>query len=125
MYLGDPGAYYLPDVIVDLRNVTLTEVGQNRVLVQGTKGRAPSPFCKGMEHKRFTSCLLIEIVSGVFMDGFKVTGELFLGGVEAVAKAKQVGIAIINRAKEMLRKLGMDDFTAYNIEVLGAEHTYG
>ena len=108
--IGDPGAYILPDVILDLRQVTLKQVGEDRVEVRGARGRAPTPLLK---------------VSGIFMDGYKVTGELFIGGMEAREKALAVGHAIVSRVKRMVRVLGMDDFRAVNVEALGTEHTYG
>jgi hypothetical protein len=67
----DPGAYMLPDVVVDIRQVRLVQVGPNRVQVQGARGRAPSPWLK---------------VSGVHVKGYKISGELVIGGVEAREK---------------------------------------
>src|SRR3546814_6261955 len=40
--IGDPGAYLLPDVSCDWRNVQLKQVGENRIDVSGARGHAPS-----------------------------------------------------------------------------------
>ncbi|KAJ3220255.1 hypothetical protein HDU67_003270 [Dinochytrium kinnereticum] len=106
----DPGAYILPDVIADLRMVEVREVGTDLVRVSGVKGRAPTPFLK---------------TSGVYADGYKMTGELLIGGTEAKKKAEMVGRSIIAKVSGILKKLGMEDFKAYEIECLGSEHTYG
>ncbi|KAJ3414010.1 hypothetical protein HDV05_007217 [Chytridiales sp. JEL 0842] len=106
----DPGSYLLPDVILDMRAVTVTQVSKDVVLVAGAKGREPTPYLK---------------TSGVYVDGYKLSGELMIGGVESYEKAKHVGQSIITRVSSMLKKLGMGDFTDYCIECLGSEHTYG
>ncbi|CAG8771964.1 6268_t:CDS:2, partial [Racocetra persica] len=67
----DPGAYILPDVILDLRGVKLKQVGENKVLVTGAKGRAPTKYLK---------------VSGIYSDGYKMTGQLVIGGIDARSK---------------------------------------
>jgi hypothetical protein len=113
----------LPDVIVDLRNVQIKQLEKDRVLVtgaykciqspqitKGVRGRQPTPFLK---------------VSGIYMDGYKVTGEMFVGGLEARDKAKAVGESILTRVRGMLQNFGMDDFRGTNVEVLGSEWTYG
>ncbi|RKP09454.1 hypothetical protein THASP1DRAFT_28766 [Thamnocephalis sphaerospora] len=106
----DPGAYMLPDVVADFRMVTLRQVGQNRVEVRGARGRAPSPWLK---------------VSGVHVDGYKMAGELVIGGIQAREKALAVGNAVLQRSRDIMKTLGLEDFCQTNVEVLGAEHTYG
>jgi hypothetical protein len=52
--IGDPGAYILPDVICDWRYVKITDLPategksgpSNRVLVEGARGRPPTPYYK-------------------------------------------------------------------------------
>lgn len=106
----DPGAYFLPDVILDMRGVELKQLEKNRVLVTGAKGRKPTKYLK---------------CSGVWADGLKISGELLIGGEDAREKALAVGNAIITRARTLLQAFGLEDFRGTNIETLGAEGTYG
>ncbi|KAI9470012.1 MAG: hypothetical protein EXX96DRAFT_588422 [Benjaminiella poitrasii] len=106
----DPSLYLLPDVILDMRQVTLSQVGSNRVLVRGAKGLQPTPHLK---------------CSGIFLDGWKITGELLIGGIDAKKKAEAVGQAILQRVRGMYQQLGFPDFRNVNIEPIGAESLYG
>ncbi|KAJ3109262.1 hypothetical protein HDU97_007756 [Phlyctochytrium planicorne] len=106
----DPSSYILPDVIADFRHVTVKEVGKDLVRVSGVKGRAPTKFLK---------------TSGVYQDGYKISGELMIGGKDAKKKAQAVGNAIVQKVKKMLAGLNMEDFSAVEIETLGAEHIFG
>ncbi|KAF9390464.1 hypothetical protein CPB97_009174 [Podila verticillata] len=106
----DPGAYILPDVIIDLRNVKLSQVGPDRVLVTGAKGRPPTPYLK---------------CSGIYVDGYKITADLWIGGIDARRKALAVGEAVIKRGRKNIERLGLEDFTAVRVEALGSESTYG
>lgn len=67
----DPGSYILPDIVLDLRNVKLMQIEQDKVLVMGAKGRPPTEYLK---------------VSGVYLDGYKMTGSIFIGGIDAWKK---------------------------------------
>ncbi|KAG0099035.1 hypothetical protein BGZ93_009432 [Podila epicladia] len=106
----DPGAYILPDVIIDLRNVKLSQVGPDRVFVTGAKGRPPTPYLK---------------CSGIYVDGYKITADLWIGGIDARRKALAVGEAVIKRGRKNIERFGLEDFTAVRVEALGAESTYG
>ena len=108
--IGDPAAYILPDVICDFTQVTVRQVGEHRVRVQGARGRAPTDTYK---------------VCATYMSGFKLSAQLTVVGFDAVAKARRTGEAIVERTSELLAALGMSPFTAYNIEVLGSESGYG
>ncbi|GET00515.1 DUF1446 domain-containing protein [Rhizophagus clarus] len=94
----------------DLRNVKLEQIEKDKVLVTGAKGRPPTEYLK---------------VSGIYLDGYKMTGSLFIGGIDAWKKASTVGFSIIMKTHLMLKQLGMKTFRDVNIEPLGAEHTYG
>ncbi|MEY2954019.1 MAG: hypothetical protein RLZZ401_2106 [Pseudomonadota bacterium] len=108
--IGDPAAYLLPDVICDFRGVTLAQTGEHRVRVQGARGRAPTPTYK---------------VCATYMDGFKISAQLTLVGIDAAAKAQRTGAAILVRTSEMLAHQGLGPYTAQRVEVLGAESCYG
>eukprot|EP00005_Dracoamoeba_jomungandri_P005701 CAMPEP_0174250578 /NCGR_PEP_ID=MMETSP0439-20130205/714_1 /TAXON_ID=0 /ORGANISM="Stereomyxa ramosa, Strain Chinc5" /LENGTH=612 /DNA_ID=CAMNT_0015330697 /DNA_START=99 /DNA_END=1937 /DNA_ORIENTATION=- len=106
----NPSAYILPDVICNWQHVTLTQVGQDRVRVEGAKGLPPTPFYK---------------ISCTSVNGYKLSGELMIGGESAAKKAEAVGNAILGRARRMLAMRGLPDFLDTNLELLGAEHSYG
>ena len=50
--IGDPGAYVMPDVICDWRNVKLEQVGPNRVRASGARGSPPAGDLQGHRHPR-------------------------------------------------------------------------
>ncbi|XP_061815058.1 uncharacterized protein lratb.1 [Nerophis lumbriciformis] len=111
--LGDPQRYMLPDVVCDFSHVRIQEVSGvegGAVRVSGAKGLAPSGDYK---------------VCATYMDGFRATAVCPLAGPRASEKARRTGDSIIKRTRRMFKHLGMDDFTSINIQVLGAEDTYG
>ncbi|MCC7182569.1 MAG: DUF1446 domain-containing protein [Rhodocyclaceae bacterium] len=108
--IGDPRAYILPDVICDLTQVTLTQDGPDRVLVQGARGRPPTDVCK---------------VSVTYMDGFRALSVFMIGGIDAAQKAERSGTALLTRCRRIFAERGWGDFTEVSVEVLGAEATYG
>lgn len=108
--IGDPTAYLLPDVTCDWSQVTVDQVGPNRVAVAGARGLPPPQSLK--------ACAQIH-------DGWRAQSLLFLGGRDAVAKARRVGEDLIARGRGMLARSGLGDFAAVSIEVLGSEDTYG
>lgn len=108
--IGDPASYILPDVVCDWRGLKLTQVGENRVEVSGAKGRAPTTHYK---------------VSATYQDGFRCTGTMMIGGVEAVAKAEAVAAAILKRTRMLFTKRGLADYLRTDVEVLGSEANWG
>jgi hypothetical protein len=108
--IGDPAAYQLPDVVCDWTQVTLVESGPNRVEVVGARG-APPP-------SHYKACAQIA-------DGWRTQFLLLVGGRDAPAKARRAGDDLVERGRRMLADAGMGDFTATDVEVLGAETTYG
>jgi hypothetical protein len=108
--IGDPGAYLLPDVSCDFRQVLIEEVGENRVRVSGARGGPPPATLK---------------VSATSMAGWRCSSNLTIVGIDAVAKARRTGEALLERTRELIVARGWGDFSATRIEVIGAESLYG
>jgi hypothetical protein len=108
--IGDPAAYFLPDVTADFSHVTLTQAGPDRVLVQGAKGRPPTAQYK---------------VSATYEDGYRAVATVSIVGVDAAAKAEHTAAGLIARAERLFGEQGLKPFRATHVEALGAEHSYG
>jgi hypothetical protein len=108
--IGDPSQYLLPDVTCDFTQVQLEQLDGGQVLVSGAKGRAPSDHYK---------------VSATYMDGYRCNASFMIGGRQAVEKGQRVAESIIERVSFIFQAMGLDAFTATDIEVLGSETTYG
>lgn len=111
--IQDPRRYQLPDVTCDFSRVRiLQEPGAEgeAVRVTGAKGLAPSPYYK---------------VCATYMDGFRATAVCPVGGPRAAEKARRTAQSIIKRTRRIFKQLGFEDFSSVNIQVLGAEDTYG
>ncbi len=107
---ADPRAYLLPDVVCDLADVTVREIGPDEVEVRGVRGRPATATYK---------------VSATVPDGYRCLATLFIKGIDADAKARAMGEAILARARRLMLAAGFADYTESSIEVLGAEDTYG
>jgi hypothetical protein len=108
--MGDPGAYVLPDVVCDFTEVQIEEAGPDRVRVSGARGLAPTPTYK---------------VCATYPDGYRCTAILNIIGIDAAKKAQRTAEAILARTRTIFRELGLPDYSATRIEVLGAEAVYG
>jgi len=108
--IGDPAAYILPDVICDFRDVQIENAGKDRVRVRGARGLPPTNSYK---------------VSATYADGFRSSGSMVIIGIDAVAKARRTGEAIITRTREMFKKAGLPDYSRTHVEVIGSEGLYG
>uniref|UniRef100_A0A671LGD2 Si:ch73-132f6.5 n=1 Tax=Sinocyclocheilus anshuiensis TaxID=1608454 RepID=A0A671LGD2_9TELE len=105
--------YLLPDVTCDFSSVTITEIPDvdgGAVKVDGAKGSPPSADYK---------------VCATYMDGFRATAVCPVGGLRAVEKARRTAQSIIKRTQRIFKQLGLEDYAEVNIQVLGAEDTYG
>lgn len=108
--IGDPARYLLPDVTCDWREVMVQDVGENRVAVSGARGWAPPETLK--------ACAQVQ-------DGWRAQMLLFIGGRDAVLKARRVGEDLLERGRGMLEAAGAADFRSTHIEVIGGEDSYG
>jgi hypothetical protein len=108
--IGDPADYRLPDVSADFREVRLVQDGEHRVAVSGARGRPPTGSYK---------------VSATATAGFRLTGQLTIVGFDAAAKAQRTGDSLLQRGRALFTALGLADFSATRIELLGTESAYG
>lgn len=108
--IGDPAAYVLPDVVCDFSHVAIEQEGPDRVRVTGARGYAPPATYK---------------VSATMLDGFRCAGSMVIVGIDAAAKARRTGEAVLARTRAILKRLGMPDYARTAIELFGAETLYG
>jgi hypothetical protein len=108
--VGDPAAYILPDVVADFTQVTLEQVGEDRVRVSGARGYPPTAQYK---------------VSATYQDGWRGVATVSIVGPEAVAKAQKTADALLARARRLFRERQLPNFTATHTEILGSESAYG
>lgn len=103
--MGDPRSYITPDVIADFTTIRLVQDGQNRVLVSGIKGKAPTDKLK---------------VSIAYRAGFKAVGTLVYAWPDALDKAQLADRVL----RERLERLGLK-FENILSEFVGANATHG
>ncbi|OWF54332.1 hypothetical protein KP79_PYT12295 [Mizuhopecten yessoensis] len=108
--IGDPAHYFLPDVVCDFTGVNLTDLGKDKVLVEGVKGRPPTADYK---------------VCATYLDGYRCTAVAGVAGPSSKAKAEKTAEAIIKRCKKIFSQMKLEDFTNVEMEVLGSEQMYG
>jgi hypothetical protein len=103
--MGDPSEYITPDVVADFTSLQLEEIGEDRVRVQGVRGRPATDFLK---------------VSIAYQDGYKAVGTLVYAWPDAAAKARSAGRIL----RERLDRLGLR-FDEVRIELVGWDSTHG
>ena len=98
--IGDPAAYYTPDVVVDFTTLEVAALGDDRVAVRGATGNPRPETLK---------------VSLAYADGYQASGQLLIYGRDCVVKARIVADLIRER-------LGLEgiELESTNIELLGA-----
>lgn len=104
--VGDPRNYLLPDVTVDLTDVTIAADGADRVLFSGVRGRPPTGTYK---------------VSATYPDGYRATAMLTMVGRDAHEKARLIGDAILERTSNLFRAANLGPYVETNVEALGSE----
>jgi hypothetical protein len=97
--IHDPSAYLAPDVVLDLTEVTIEEVGPDRVRVSGARGK-PAP-----EMLKATVC-----VDG----GILGEAEISYAGPNAIARARLAAETIHERMRKRAPKL------SFRVDAIGA-----
>ncbi len=108
--LGDPANYVLPDVVCDFTGVTFEDAGPDKVRVTGARGLGATPTYK---------------VNATHMDGYRATALFMIGGIDAKLKGDAVADAILRRTRRLFRESNLGDYRDTDVEILGAEATYG
>ncbi len=108
--IGDPSRYFLPDVTCDWRNVTLTQIDNDRVAVSGAIGYPPTDQYK---------------VSAIYPDGFKISAVFVMAGIDLVRKAESVTDALLKKLNRLFEERSLGPFTQTWVEFIGAGALYG
>lgn len=108
--IGDPGAYVLPDVVCDWRDVRLEQEGPDRVSVSGARGSEPPTTYK---------------VTATHADGYRAMTTAMFAGIDAAARARRAGEALIARSSRLMAEDGHGPLAESSIEVIGAGDTFG
>lgn len=102
--VGDPQAYFVPDVTVDFAAVTLEQVGPNRVRVMGATGYPPTDTLK---------------VCATYDDGWRGIAYQPIIGPAAEDKARKQAAALFERGSRMLRGRNMADWRRTELVLIG------
>ena len=108
--IGDPGAYLMPEVVCDWREVTLEQAGEDRVRVSGARGSAPTTSYK---------------VTATVQDGYRAMTTAMFAGIDAAGRARRAGEALVARTSRLLAEDGLGPLSESSIEVIGAGDTFG
>ena len=108
--VSDPQAYIVADVICDFSEVKLVQAGENQVSVSGVRGYPATDTYKGVAS---------------YDAGFRGTYAQIIIGMDAVRKAERQGEALIQRGKALLRGRNLGDYIRTDVDVVGAETSYG
>eukprot|EP00079_Xenopus_tropicalis_P009473 XP_002933534.2 PREDICTED: uncharacterized protein LOC100485159 isoform X2 [Xenopus tropicalis] len=111
--IGDPEHYLLPDVSCDFSLVSISEIQGHdggAVRVHSAKGQQPSSSYK---------------VCATYLDGFRATAVCPVVGPNAAEKGRRTAESILRRTRDIFSKLGFDDYSDVNLQILGAEDSYG
>jgi hypothetical protein len=99
--IADPGAYVLPDVVCDWRDVRLEQDGPDRVRVSGARGSAPTATYK---------------TTVTALDGYRFMATASFFGLDADGRARRAGEAVLARAERILGA----PLRGTSLEVLGS-----
>lgn len=108
--IGDPGAYLLPDVVCDWREVRLEQEGPDRVRASGALGGESPATYK---------------VTATSVAGYRALTTAMFAGVGAAQKARRMAEALIVRTGRLIAAAGHPPLTESSIEVIGTGEVSG
>lgn len=108
--VSDPQAYIVADVVCDFSEVKLAQVGENQVSVSNARGYPATDSYK---------CV------ASYSAGWRGMYSQVIIGMDAAAKAKRQGEALIQRGKNILRGLNLGEYLRTDVDMIGAEAAYG
>lgn len=103
--IGDPGAYIVPDVVCDWRDVVIEDVEPNQVQISGARGSAPTKNYK---------------VTTTEANGYRVLTTAMFAGLGAAGRARRAGEAILERTAYLAEEAGFEPLSETSVEVIGA-----
>ncbi|UPK92916.1 hypothetical protein LCI18_003851 [Fusarium solani-melongenae] len=108
----DTENYILPDVILDLSRVTISQDSPDSVLVRGARGKPPTPWLK---------------CTAVRQQGYRISVDMLVSGEQAERKARILGRAIVERTNALAAANHADPISNddHEIIVIGAEQHLG
>ena len=104
--VSDPQRYYVADTVCDFSNVSLTQVGTDRVAVTGARGLGRSGTYKA---------------SVTYDQGWRAAAYIPIIGMEAGAKARRLGEELFARTGAMLRQSQLPPFDRTHCQVIGGD----
>lgn len=104
--VSDPQRYCVADVICDISDVKLTQIGPDRVAVSGARGQGRSDTYKA---------------SLTWDAGWRASAAFPVIGLDAAAKARRTGEELFKRAGAMLRESQLPPFDRTRCDVIGGE----
>ncbi|WP_300006810.1 acyclic terpene utilization AtuA family protein [Pseudonocardia sp.] len=108
--IADPGAYLMPDVSCDWRDIALTQDGPDRVRVSGARGGPPTTTFKA---------------TATSTAGFRALTTAMFAGVGAAGKARRTGEALVTRVERLIAEAGFGPLSESSVEVVGAGDIVG
>ena len=108
----DPENYILPDVVIDLTNVKLTQVARDEVCIEGVKGKSPTLFLE---------------CTAISWAGYRINADFLIWGMDAEEKGYALGRAVLERTNRLIKfefggMVALLDPVDTNVIVVGADH---
>ena len=97
-------------MVCDFSNVRFEQLGPDRVLMTGAKGRPPGPNYK---------------VNATWDDGWFASWGYAVRGQDAADRAKAIADAVLRRGARLLRERNLPALRRSRVEIIGDEESWG